>query len=94
MRGNAEEFFREEANRRFSQIARVALRKLIAVDTAEQVQNLAVPPGNRLEPLKGRAAGWHSIRINDHWRIVFRWTAQGPADVSITDYHCQPPITL
>jgi proteic killer suppression protein len=72
---------------RFSQIARVALRKLIAVDAAEQVQDLAVPPGNRLEPLKGRAAGWHSIRINDQWRIVFRWTAQGPADVSITDHH-------
>ena len=84
---NTEELFREEANRRFSQIARVALRKLIAVDASEQVQDLAVPPGNRLEPLKGRAAGWHSIRINDHWRIVFRWTAQGPADVSITDYH-------
>jgi len=84
---DTEELFKEESNRRFSQIARVALRKLIAVDAAEQVQDLSVPPGNRLEPLKGLAAGWHSIRINDQWRIVFRWTAQGPADVSITDYH-------
>lgn len=84
---DTEELFRTESNRRFSQIARVALRKLIAVDAAEQVQDLAVPPGNRLEQLKGRAAGRHSIRINDQWRIVFRWTAQGPADVSITDYH-------
>lgn len=81
------ELFEKESNRRFAQIARVALRKLIAVDAAEQLRDLAVPPGNRLEALKGRAAGWHSIRINDQWRIVFRWTAQGPADVSITDYH-------
>jgi len=84
---DTEELFKEESNRRFSQIARVALRKLIAVDAAEQVLDLSVPPGNRLEPLKGCAAGWHSIRINDQWRIIFRWTPQGPADVSITDYH-------
>lgn len=84
---DTEELFRTEANRRFAQIARVALRKLMALDAAEQVSDLAVPPGNRLEPLKGRAAGWHSIRINDQWRIVFRWTPQGPSDVAITDYH-------
>jgi proteic killer suppression protein len=84
---NTEELFRTEANRRFAQIARVALRKLMALDAAEQVSDLVVPPGNRLEPLKGRAAGWHSIRINDQWRIVFRWTPQGPSDVAITDYH-------
>lgn len=84
---DTEELFRTEANRRFAQIARVALRKLMALDAAERVSDLAVPPGNRLEPLKGRAAGWHSIRINDQWRIVFRWTPQGPSDVAITDYH-------
>jgi proteic killer suppression protein len=84
---DTEELFRTEANRRFAQIARVALRKLMALDAAEQVSDLAVPPGNRLEPLRGRAAGWHSIRINDQWRIVFRWTPQGPSDVAITDYH-------
>ena len=84
---DTEELFRTEANRRFAQVARVALRKLMAVDAAEELSDLAVPPGNRLEPLRGRAAGWHSIRINDQWRIVFRWTPQGPSDVAITDYH-------
>lgn len=84
---DTEELFRTEANRRFAQIARVVLRKLMALDAAERVSDLAVPPGNRLEPLRGRAAGWHSIRINDQWRIVFRWTPQGPSDVAITDYH-------
>ena len=84
---DTEKLFHTEINRRFAQIARVALRKLMAVDAAEQLSDLAVPPGNRLEPLKGRSAGWHSIRINDQWRIVFRWTAQGPADVAIADYH-------
>ena len=84
---DTEELFRTEANRRFAQNARVALRKLMALDAAERVSDLAVPPGNRLEPLRGRAAGWHSIRINDQWRIVFRWTPQGPSDVAITDYH-------
>ncbi len=84
---DTEELFRTEANRRFAQIARVALRKLMALDAAERVSDLAVPPGNRLEPLRGRAAGWHSIRINDQWRIVFRRTPQGPSDVAITDYH-------
>lgn len=84
---DTEELFRAEASRRFSQIARVASRKLIALDAAEKVEDLAVPPGNRLEPLKGRGAGWHSIRVNDQWRIVFRWTPQGPSDVAIIDYH-------
>jgi toxin HigB-1 len=84
---DTEELFRTEGNRRFARIARVALRRLLAVDAAEELSDLAVPPGNRLEPLKGRAAGWHSIRINDQWRIVFRWTPRGPSDVAITDYH-------
>jgi len=84
---DTEELFRTESNRRFAQIGRVALRKLMAADAAEELSDLAVPPGNRLEPLRGRAAGWHSIRINDQWRIVFRWTPQGPSDVAITDYH-------
>jgi proteic killer suppression protein len=48
---------------------------------------MAVPPGNRLEPLRGKGAGWHSIRINDQWRIVFQWTANGPSEVAIVDYH-------
>ncbi|WP_456622630.1 type II toxin-antitoxin system RelE/ParE family toxin [Bradyrhizobium sp. P5_C12] len=68
-------------------IAKVARRKLIMVDAADFLDALNSPPGNRLEALKGDLAGKHSIRINDQWRIVFRWTAAGPEDVEITDYH-------
>ncbi len=57
------------------------------LDYSHELGDLQSPPGNRLEPLKGRMAGLHSIRINDQWRIVFRWTAAGPADVDILDYH-------
>jgi proteic killer suppression protein len=84
---DTEQLFREEKNRRFSAIARVALRKLIQMNRAGQLSDLVVPPGNRLEVLKGDQAGLHSIRINQQWRIVFRWTAQGPAEVRIVDYH-------
>ena len=84
---DTEELFRTERNRRFSQIARVATRKLTALDAAEQVEDMAVPPGNRLEPLRGKGAGWHSIRINDQWRILFQWTDNGPSEVAIVDYH-------
>ena len=71
--------FHEERNRRFASIARVALRKLIQLNRAALLADLAVPPGNRLEALRGKFAGHHSIRINDQWRIVFRWTKSGPA---------------
>ena len=54
---------------------------------ARLLSDLRVPPGNRLEALKGRRAGQHSIRINDRWRLVFRWTAAGAEDVAIVDYH-------
>ena len=54
---------------------------------AQVLLDLAAPPGNRLEELKGDLAGFHSIRINDQWRIVFHWTDSGPADVDILDYH-------
>ena len=84
---DTEELFRTESNRRYSQIARVATRKLTALDAAERIEDMAVPPGNRLEPLRGKDAGWHSIRINDQWRIVFQWTDNGPSDVAIVDYH-------
>lgn len=84
---DTERLFQEERSRRFSTIARVALRKLIQMNRAQVLQDLAVPPGNRLEALKGNLAGRHSIRINDQWRIVFRWTEQGPAEVAIMDYH-------
>ena len=67
-------------------IQRTARRKLLQLDAATQLQDLRVPPGNRLEPLKGRLAGQHSIRINDQWRICFRWEA-GAHEVRIADYH-------
>jgi proteic killer suppression protein len=84
---DTEELFRTESNRRFVSISRVALRKLIQMNQAGRLDDLSVPPGNRLELLKGRLAGFHSIRINDQWRIVFRWTETGPAEVAIVDYH-------
>ena len=68
-------------------IAKMARRKLVQLDAATMLSDLAVPPANRLEALKGSLAGRHSIRINDKWRIVFRWTGRGPADVEIVDYH-------
>jgi len=65
-----------------------ALKKLRLLHAARQLVDLRTPPGNRLEYLKdGKRAGRHSIRINDQWRICFVWTADGPADVEIFDYH-------
>lgn len=64
-----------------------ALRKLDMIQAAHQLSDLAAPPGNRLEALKGDLRGWHGIRINDQFRIVFRWQDGGADDVSITDYH-------
>jgi len=68
-------------------LAAVARRKLIMVNNAARLSDLVSPPGNRLESLKGRFAGRHSIRINDQWRIVFRWSERGTEDVEIVDYH-------
>ena len=68
-------------------IARVALRKLRQVDAACRLEDLRVPPGNRLEHLRGDRAGQCSIRINDQWRICFRWGDAGPEGVEIVDYH-------
>ena len=68
-------------------VAQVAARKLDILDYAQALRDLAAPPGNRLEALKGDLAGFHSIRVNDQWRIIFRWTDSGPADVDIRDYH-------
>ncbi len=66
---------------------RAALRKLLILDAAERLGDLRVPPGNRLEKLKGDRANTYSIRINDQWRICFRWTSAGPENVEIVDYH-------
>lgn len=71
----------------WARVARIASRKLDMLDYANAPSDLRSPPGNRLEQLRGRLAGQHSIRINDQWRIVFRWTAAGPTDVDILDYH-------
>lgn len=68
-------------------IHRVALRKLVMIDAAVVLDDLRVPPGNRLEALKGDRLGQHSIRINQQWRICFRWTEAGAEDVEIVDYH-------
>lgn len=64
-----------------------ALQKLDVVNFAAALEDLRVPPGNRLESLKGNLAGYHSIRINDQWRIVFRWVNEHSQDVQIVDYH-------
>ncbi len=68
-------------------LAKIARRKLVQLNNAEALADLAAPPGNRLEALKGTLVGMHSIRINEQWRIVFRWSAAGPEDVEIVDYH-------
>lgn len=68
-------------------IFRTAYRKLALLEAAVQLDDLRSPPGNRLEELKGKRKGQHSIRINDQWRICFVWTAAGPDRVEIVDYH-------
>lgn len=73
--------------RRFLAIEAVARRKLRQLEIAEVISDLKIPPGNRLEALRGDRHGQHSIRINDQWRICFRWTDAGAHDVEIVDYH-------
>lgn len=68
-------------------LQRIANRKMLILDAAETINDLRVPPGNRLEQLQGGRKGQHSVRINDQWRVCFTWTEAGPADVEITDYH-------
>lgn len=76
----------DEFCKRFKSIERVARRKLEMLAAAETLADLRVPPGNRLEELRGDRAGQHSIRINDQWRLCFRWD-DGAEDVEIVDYH-------
>ena len=73
--------------RRFEAFEKIARRKLRQLEIAGDVQDLRVPPGNRLESLKGSRAGQYSIRINDQYRICFVWTSAGAEDVEIVDYH-------
>jgi proteic killer suppression protein len=72
---------------RFASIAAVARRKLRQLEIASRLSDLRVPPGNRLEALKGNRAGQYSIRVNDQFRLCFRWTDTGADDVEIVDYH-------
>ena len=68
-------------------LLRVARRKVLYLHDAAELDDLRVPPGNRLELLKGRWKGYHSIRINDQWRLVFRWEQGHAQDVTVVDYH-------
>ena len=72
---------------RFSSIAKVAMRKLVQLDNALELRDLASPPGNRLESLSGNRTGQHSIRINDQFRLCFIWNGEHAEDVHIVDYH-------
>jgi toxin HigB-1 len=73
--------------KRFAAIVKVAIRKLAQLDAAQTLEFLRSPPGNRLEALKNDRKGQFSIRINDQYRLCFRWTNEGPTDVEIVDYH-------
>jgi len=76
-----------KARKLLNQVHEVALYKLDVLNAAQILEDLKSPPGNRLEPLKGDLKGFHSIRINNQWRIVFRWEANAAHDVQIMDYH-------
>ena len=78
---------RKRVKRLDPRLHRKALMKLRLLDAAQELDELRIPPGNRLEALKGDRAGQHSIRINDQWRICFVWTLAGPSEVAIVDYH-------
>ncbi|HEX2680089.1 MAG TPA: type II toxin-antitoxin system RelE/ParE family toxin [Candidatus Dormibacteraeota bacterium] len=80
-------FHREPVKKLPPTILRVALRKLVQLDAATTLDDLRAPPGNRLEKLAGDRLGRHSIRINDQWRICFRWEKADAYDVEIVDYH-------
>jgi proteic killer suppression protein len=83
-----EQLFSRHFSRRFPpNLHKVAWRKLAILDAAEQLDDPRVPPGNRLEKLSGNREGQYSIRINDQWRICFRWSEGNAYDVEVTDYH-------
>lgn len=84
---DTEAIYEGKSPRRFRNIESVAQRKLQMLDDAVDLRDLLAPPGNRLESLSGNRAGQHSIRVNDQWRICFRWTPTGPEDVEIVDHH-------
>ncbi len=82
-----ESLFAGDDVRAFRAFREQAERKLQMLDAAAELGDLRSPPGNRLEALAGARKGQHSIRVNDQWRICFRWTAHGPEDVEVVDYH-------
>ncbi len=83
-----ERVFRRERGAKLDRaLQRAALRKLLMLDAAESLDDLGVPPGNRLEKLAGDREGQYSIRINDQWRVCFRWEEGNALDVEIVDYH-------
>lgn len=82
-----ERLFNRERVRAFQSIERAALKKLVMLDAATELRDLAAPPGNRLERLHGDREGENSIRINDQWRVCFVWRDGGAYEVEITDYH-------
>jgi len=82
-----EQLFNEEPVRRFQSVERQARRKLLYLHSVGSLQDLLQPPGNKLESLKGDRKGQYRIRINDQWRICFRWRDGNAFDVEITDYH-------
>ncbi|MDR3480380.1 MAG: type II toxin-antitoxin system RelE/ParE family toxin [Burkholderiaceae bacterium] len=84
---DTEALFNSHSVRRFKNIERVARRKLLQIHAATDLHDLRIPPGNQLEALKGDRKGQHSIRINDQWRVCFKWKSDGPYDVEIADYH-------
>jgi proteic killer suppression protein len=84
---HTESLFRDERARRFEGIARSAKRKLEALNAASRLEDLTIPPSNRLEKLKGNLKGFYSIRINDQWRVIFKWIDGEPHEVGIVDYH-------
>lgn len=84
---DTENLFNGRRVKRFVSIEAVAMRKLAMLNRAGRLDDMKVPPGNRLEALKGDRRGQYSIRINDQFRICFEWTAIGPMNVEIVDYH-------
>ena len=84
---STEALFRDEIVRQFRGIARPAKRKLEAFNAASQLEDLMVPPANRLEKLKGKLKDFHSIRINDQWRVIFKWIDGEAHEVRVVDYH-------
>jgi proteic killer suppression protein len=84
---DTEAIFQQRRVRKYQQIASVALRRLVQIDSAEELRDLASPPANRLELLKGNRAGQYSVRINDQYRICFRWKNRHAYEVEIADYH-------